>query len=431
MPSGSSAASRRKRRCRTSTTSSPTSTQRIQPWATSPGAVPSLGERNCSTACARHISRYMVMGEHELVVTTLYVALTWVFDAVDTCGYLRVVSPVRRCGKSRLLTILSGLVRNPLPSGGMSESALFRSLGREAEDGSRGRNREGAGGRGEGPKLGRPARVPQRIRARVAGAARRWRGHESDGAVDFDVYGPKVLGGTGQLDDQILDRSWVVNLVRKKSADKVARYRRREAAREATELRQQLEAWAASVEEAFADARPDIPNELDDRGQDIAEPLLALADLAGDEWPAKARAAVVALRGGEVEDDALGVQLLADIRAVWPGEAESRDDAPTPDPALRGRDEPLASRVGREPPRDGRRGRRQAEPRSRDEAREGAEAVRGQAAEHRSRAGEGVHPGRFRGRVFSLPPFYTPRGRTGRTFRSTKPKTGLSRLLSR
>ncbi len=140
--------------------------------------------------------------------------------------------------------------------------------------------------------------------------------------VDFDVYGPKVLGGTGQLDDQILDRSWVVNLVRKKSADKVARYRRREAAREATELRQQLEAWAASVEESFADARPDIPNALDDRGQDIAEPLLALADIAGDGWPAKARGAVVALRGGEVEDDAVGVQLLADIRAVWPGEAE-------------------------------------------------------------------------------------------------------------
>ena len=76
-----------------------------------------------------------------------------------------------------------------------------------------------------------------------------------------------------------------MNLVRKKSADKVARYRRREAARQETELRQLLEVWTASIQEAFADARPTIPHELDDRGQDIAEPLLALADLAGTSGP--------------------------------------------------------------------------------------------------------------------------------------------------
>ena len=43
----------------------------------------------------------------------------------------------------------------------------------------------------------------------------------------------------------------------------------------------------------------------------------------------------------------------------------------------------------------------------------------------------GYHEGRLFRRFFSLPPFYTPRGCTGCTSRTTKPKTGLWRLHSR
>ncbi|MBY0398640.1 MAG: DUF3631 domain-containing protein, partial [Thermoleophilia bacterium] len=57
---------------------------------------------------------------------------------------------------------------------------------------------------------------------------------------------------------------------------------------------------------------------LDDRAQDGWEPLLAIADAAAGEWPARARGAALALSGGrEAEDASTGVRLLADVRAVF------------------------------------------------------------------------------------------------------------------
>ena len=68
----------------------------------------------------------------------------------------------------------------------------------------------------------------------------------------------------------------------------------------------------------LADTLPALPVELDDRAADGWEPLLAIADLAGEGWPERARRAALALSTGEDrEDDSLGVQLLADVQAVF------------------------------------------------------------------------------------------------------------------
>jgi hypothetical protein len=42
-------------------------------------------------------------------------------------------------------------------------------------------------------------------------------------------------------------------------------------------------AWAEGHLEALAKAEPELPAELDDRAQDIIEPVLAIADEAGNE----------------------------------------------------------------------------------------------------------------------------------------------------
>ena len=68
---------------------------------------------------------------------------------------------------------------------------------------------------------------------------------------------------------------------------------------------------------AAEDARPMLPEELDDRAWDGVEPLLAIADLAGGDWPLAARAACVELYGGrQLEDESTGIRLLADIHAI-------------------------------------------------------------------------------------------------------------------
>ena len=61
-----------------------------------------------------------------------------------------------------------------------------------------------------------------------------------------------------------------------------------------------------------------MPDGIEDRNADVWEALLAVADLAGGDWPERARVAAVSLvtasadRGGS-----LGVMLLRDLRAVF------------------------------------------------------------------------------------------------------------------
>jgi hypothetical protein len=65
------------------------------------------------------------------------------------------------------------------------------------------------------------------------------------------------------------------------------------------------------------DVEPDMPEELDDRGADAWEPLIALADLAGGDWPAMAREAAVALREeGEEDTVTNGALILGAIQEL-------------------------------------------------------------------------------------------------------------------
>jgi putative DNA primase/helicase len=64
-------------------------------------------------------------------------------------------------------------------------------------------------------------------------------------------------------------------------------------------------------------ARPYLPEAMSDRQQDISEPLAAIADLAGGEWPSRMRDALLELFGASSADGSIGVQLLRDIRSVF------------------------------------------------------------------------------------------------------------------
>jgi len=63
-----------------------------------------------------------------------------------------------------------------------------------------------------------------------------------------------------------------------------------------------------------------MPMGVTDRAADCWELLIAIADLAGGEWAARARQVATFVVAGRVaEDSSTGVQLLADIRAVMDG----------------------------------------------------------------------------------------------------------------
>jgi hypothetical protein len=270
------------------------------------------------------IRSYMVIAAPQTHAQALWVAHTHVLDAFETTPFLAVTSPEKRCGKTRLLDVLELLVARPWRAIMPSEAVLFRKINAVAPtlmldetDAIFNAKRSGdteplrallnAGNR-------RGATVP-----RCVGPTQQ--------LVDFHVFGAKVLTGIGSLPDTIADRSIPIRLARKRPDERAQRFRRREALERSEPLRQDLESWAADAVAWLEQARPEIPDGLDDRAEEAWEPLLAIAELAGGHWPDRARAAAVVLSGGDGRDDeALGVRLLADVRDVF-GESDRLSSA--------------------------------------------------------------------------------------------------------
>ena len=143
---------------------------------------------------------------------------------------------------------------------------------------------------------------------------------------EFPAFCPKATAGIGRcLPDTVADRSIPIELVRQTREERAERFRDREARATLAPLKAELEAWSEQpgMIDVLRDTRPLMPDELHDRAQDIAEPLLAIADLAGGEWPERARAALVKLYVGE-EDADIGVRLLTDIKRVFDEKGEER-----------------------------------------------------------------------------------------------------------
>jgi putative DNA primase/helicase len=94
-------------------------------------------------------------------------------------------------------------------------------------------------------------------------------------------------------------------------------------------LRDQLAAWASNAVDDLAGARPELPDELNDREQDYWEPLLAIADLAGGRWPELARTTAIHLSAVAAGETGPVEELLAGI--ARPFEAANGDHLSTAD----------------------------------------------------------------------------------------------------
>ncbi len=63
--------------------------------------------------------------------------------------------------------------------------------------------------------------------------------------------------------------------------------------------------------------RPDLPHALNDREQDIWEPLLTIADVAGGDWPNRARTAALKLSSMVNATSSEGTDILSRIKEIF------------------------------------------------------------------------------------------------------------------
>lgn len=263
-----------------------------------------------------HNRRYVVMTESQALVVALWIAHTHVFDAADATPYLAVNSAEKQSGKTRLLEVCELLVANPWLTGRTTAAVLPRKIDADhpallLDEGDAAFS---------GPKeYAEALRSVLNTGQRRGGCASCCVGKGAEISFrDFSTFCPKAIAGIGKLPDTVADRSIPIRLKRATPGERIQRFRRREVEPEAAMLRGRLEAWGAMEVEKQREARPALPGELTDRQQDGAEPLLAIADAAGGEWPKRARGALIELCGeAQAADDSIGVQLLRDIKAIF------------------------------------------------------------------------------------------------------------------
>ena len=140
--------------------------------------------------------------------------------------------------------------------------------------------------------------------------------------VDSPAYSAVALAGLGWLPDTILSRSIVVRMRRRRNDEHVEQYRARLHKGEGRKTFDAIAVWARGNAERLSGSWPELPLEIQDRDADVWEPLIAIADAAGRDWPTRARAAAVELvRAGKERDASIDVRLLADLRTVF-GQSE-------------------------------------------------------------------------------------------------------------
>jgi hypothetical protein len=262
------------------------------------------------------IRRYVVVDDAQDDALTLWAAHTHALAAAEATPYLSVNSAEKRSGKTRLLETLSLVVARPWFTGRVTAAVLVRKLAKEIStlllD--------------ESDAAFKAEKEYAAVLQAILNAGYRRGGCASlcvkaggDFELrDFPVFGPKVIAGIGTLPDTIADRAIPIALKRRAPNEPVARFRQRDAQEEAKPLREGLASWASANIEVLTEARPDIPPSLDDRAAEVWEPLLAIADAAGGEWPQRARTAALALSAGDRRDeDSLGVRLLVDVQTIF------------------------------------------------------------------------------------------------------------------
>lgn len=263
------------------------------------------------------IDRFMALSAEQLDALALWIAHTYAVEYFDVVAYLFVTSAEKRSGKTLLLDLLDRLVLRGRSTTNISPAALYRMIGEqhptllidEADTifAAKGKNSDPAksdlvGLINAGFRRGRPA-------YRMGGPNMRV-------LEEFDPFGPKALAGIGRcLPDTTEDRSVPIVIPRKGRAVTKERYRIRKHEAEATELGERVAGAVAGVD--LRDKWPPLPNELNDRQQDIWEALLTVADAAGRTWGERARAAAVNLHHQADPAESLGVKLLTDIQLVF------------------------------------------------------------------------------------------------------------------
>jgi hypothetical protein len=252
------------------------------------------------------LESYVDLKPHEYVTAALWILHTHVFDRFTITPRLALLSPVKGCGKSKLLLIAEHLTANPERHDNISAASIFRLI--EMSPGTLLLD--------EGDNLG--LKIDRNIRA-VLNSDHLRGGHITRvirGAPQaFSTFAPVAIAAIGTLTLPLLHRSIVLQMHRtlQTNLKTMELMNTSEETARLEKLHRHIVAWAQNVK--FR-PEPPLPKVLHGRAADNWRVLIAIADSFGAACWKTAREAAIIFAAGSGDEDAL-ILLLYDIRTIF------------------------------------------------------------------------------------------------------------------
>ena len=251
------------------------------------------------------LGEYLVLPSDGVEILALWALHTHAFESFAHSPRLAITSPEKGCGKTTTLDVLGELVARPLPTSNASVAAVFRIIEMAAPtllideaDTFLKENDELRGILNTGHRRG--------------GQVTRTVGDDHE-PRQFSTWAPVAIAMIGRLPDTLEDRAIALRLRRKKPTERVRHFRGDQTAN-LKQLARMMARWTADKRDALAASDPAM-GALFNRAADNWRPLIAIADQADGDWPARVRA-IAETSEGSKEDQSTQTMLLSDIRDV-------------------------------------------------------------------------------------------------------------------
>jgi hypothetical protein len=278
---------------------------------------------------AGFVRRFVVLSAVQLHAVLLWLAHEHAIAAFATTPRLWIHSPTVECGKSTLVSVMKLLLPDDtISTVSISPPALFRSLqsGRPPavllDEVDKTLARKGAA---DSESISLLTAILNEGYRKGGTDVLRCVG-KTQAVKRFPTFAPAAFSGvkTDWLDAGARSRCIEIAIERMLPTDQVEAFEWDDhLLQEAHQLRDRLSVWAVANVAAMRRAQPTRPDGIIGRRWECWGPLLKVADVAGGDWPDRARRAIATLgQRDSGDDDDLYLRLLAATRTVF-GDADA------------------------------------------------------------------------------------------------------------
>lgn len=287
----------------------------IEPWPKSVDGAELLND------IVTYFEKFCVLPAYTPDVLAVWCLQSWCYKLFDFAAIIAVWSPEPECGKGRVLDAAEKIVRHPFRTSNTSAAVLYHVINEgnvtgliDEFDSISNEQREAVCNilKGGFQSNGMAHRMAERNGEQVV--------------VNFSTYCPKMIATItmDKLDKATRSRTIGIHMQRKPRSQKVAKFRRVDT----VVLRRKCLRWVQDNAEAIKAVPPmDIDECATDRQEDVWEPLVAIARVAGGEWENQIRLAAQHLThsGSDGATDTVSHQLLAALKLFFDEHGDRAD----------------------------------------------------------------------------------------------------------